>query len=104
MSEQVLIGKVQIKFFSSSHCAFCPAAKNILREVLEMGQLEALVDVEYISIDDHPELAFELGIMALPTILVGLEGNEQMFVGLPDQEQLKSTITTYAFGGMGAET
>ena len=102
MSEQILL--VQIKFFSSTKCAFCPAAKIILKEVLEQGQLEALVEVIFVNIDDHPEVAFELGIMALPAILIKAKSNEQMFVGLPDPEQLKSTITTYVFGGIGDDT
>ncbi len=103
MQTEVIL-KVQIRFFHSSHCAFCPGAKRILQEVVKEGQLDQFVEVEYIKIDEKPEMAFELGIMALPAILVGPGGNEQMFVGLPDREQLKSAITTYLFGGMGAET
>ena len=103
METEVLI-KVLIRFFSSSHCAFCPAAKKILQDVIADQKLDGVVEVQLISIDDKPELAFELGLMALPAILVGPEGREQMFVGLPEKEQLQSAIMNYLFGGMGTET
>lgn len=103
METEVLL-KVFIRFFSSSHCAFCPSAKKILQDVIAEQKLDEIVDVQYISIDDKPELAFELGLMALPAILVGPEGSQQMFVGLPEKEQLQSAIMSYLFGGMGTDT
>ena len=102
METEVLL-KVLIRFFSSSHCAFCPAAKKILQEVIAEQKLEEIVEVQFIELDDKPELAFELGLMALPAILVGPEGREQMFVGLPEKEQLQSAIMSYLFGGMGTD-
>lgn len=102
METEVLL-KVLIRFFSSSHCAFCPAAKKILQDVIAEQRLEEAVEVQHILIDDKPELAFELGLMALPAILVGPAGNEQMFVGLPEKEQLQTAILGYLFGGMSTE-
>jgi glutaredoxin len=102
LETEVLL-KVLIRFFSSSHCAFCPAAKKILQDVIVEQRLEEVIDVQYILIDDKPELAFELGLMALPAILVGPEGTEQMFVGLPEKEQLQTAIMSYLFGGTGTE-
>ena len=82
---------VWIRFFTSSHSQYAHEAKRILQSVIKESQLDGAIDVEFINIDKQPELAFELGIVALPTILIVAKGKEgeQMLVGLPDPEQLR---------------
>ncbi len=82
---------VWIRFFTSSHSRYAHEAKRILQSVIEESQLDSSINVECINIDKQPELAFELGIVALPTILIVAKGQEgeQMLVGLPDPDQLR---------------
>ncbi len=88
---------VWIRFFTSAHSRYAPEAKKILQSVIKESQLDGAVNVEFINIDKQPELAFELGIVALPTIFIVAKGKEgeQMLVGLPDPEQVRM-LTSHA--------
>lgn len=62
---------MELTLFTSTNCAYCPIVKN---------QLETKgVDYHLVNVDDNPELASQLGIMSVPTIV---DEEENIFTGL----------------------
>ncbi|MFQ5833859.1 MAG: glutaredoxin family protein [Candidatus Thorarchaeota archaeon] len=76
-SEESLEGKddstespVEVVFFKSNTCAFCPRAEEVLTSTLE-DFAPGMFVLEIINVSQNPEAAEEYGIFALPTIVIG---------------------------------
>ena len=79
--------RIEIVFFKSDTCAFCPRAEEILRETI--GDFEGDVfKLTIINVSENPELAEEYGIFALPTIMIG----SVSITGIPEPEVLMKMI------------
>ena len=57
-----------------THCPYCPTVLKALKALLDSGHISKL---EYHNIEEHPELARELGVRTVPWVRIGsfeLEG------------------------------
>ncbi|NIL75183.1 thioredoxin family protein [Rhodococcus sp. B10] len=60
-------GAPTVLHFSAEWCGPCAAVRRVVGQVL--ADTDGPVDLE-VDIDDHPELARELGVLSLPTTFV----------------------------------
>ena len=63
----------KIYMLSTPSCTKCPIVKEQLAE--------KDVEVEYINVEEDPEIASETGIMAVPSIVVVEDGEYETHVG-----------------------
>ncbi|TXT57550.1 MAG: hypothetical protein BAJATHORv1_10252 [Candidatus Thorarchaeota archaeon] len=62
--------RIEIVFFKSDTCAFCPRAEEVLLETI--GDFEEnTFRLETINVSKNPEKGEEYGVFALPTIMIG---------------------------------
>ena len=78
---------VEIVFFKSDTCAFCPRAEEVLRETIEDFGAEAF-RINVINVSENPEAAEEFGVFALPTIMIG----GVSVTGIPEPEMIMKMI------------
>jgi len=78
---------VEIVFFKSDTCAFCPRAEEVLRETVEDFGAEAF-RINVINVSENPEAAEEYGVFALPTIMIG----GVSVTGIPESEMIMKMI------------
>ncbi|MBD3406606.1 MAG: hypothetical protein GF411_10870 [Candidatus Lokiarchaeota archaeon] len=62
--------RIEIIFFKSDTCAFCPRAEEVLYETIDDFE-RSTFKVTTINVSENPEAAEEYGVFALPTILIG---------------------------------
>ena len=78
---------VKVTLVHSEWCHFCPAAKNLWRELKEK------YDFEYEEVDlDTPEgkeLASKFNIRSIPTTIID---DEIVFVGVPEREKASNIL------------
>ncbi|MHA1772104.1 MAG: glutaredoxin family protein [Candidatus Thorarchaeota archaeon] len=84
---------VEIIFFKSETCAFCPRAEEILRETIEDFGSEMFKITTY-NVTKEPEKAEEFGVFALPTIIIG----GMSVTGIPEPEMLLKMILGFKMG------
>jgi len=79
--------------FNAPWCAPCRAQEPILDEVQKT--FEGQATVAKINIDKNQEVALQLGIQSIPTLIVFQEGAEiTRFIGLQDARTLDQAIAT----------
>jgi thiol-disulfide isomerase/thioredoxin len=78
---------VEIVFFKSDTCAFCPRAEEVLRETIEDFGAEAF-RIKVVNVSENPEAAEEFGVFALPTIMIG----GVSVTGIPEPEMIMKMI------------
>ncbi|MFX1518748.1 MAG: thioredoxin family protein [Promethearchaeota archaeon] len=73
---------VNVKIFirDESKCPFCPDAISLVNLDAKKLANELKLNVEVISLDEHPEMAEKYDITGVPTILIG---EHIRYVGLP---------------------
>ena len=81
---------VEIVFFKSNTCAFCPRAEEVLRETIKDFGSEAF-KISVINVSENPEAAEEYGVFALPTIMIG----GVSVTGIPEPEMIMKMILGY---------
>ncbi len=84
---------VEIIFFKSETCAFCPRAEEVLRETIEDFGPEMFKITTY-NVTKNPEKAEEFGVFALPTIIIG----GMSVTGIPEPEMLLKMILGFKMG------
>jgi small redox-active disulfide protein 1 len=78
---------VVVKLFTSPTCPYCPRAAEVVRKVV--GE-EGVVALEFpVNTDEGMKEALKFGIRAVPAIVVN---DEFIFVGVPDERELKMLI------------
>ncbi|MFW9907746.1 MAG: glutaredoxin family protein [Candidatus Thorarchaeota archaeon] len=82
---------VEIVFFKSDTCAFCPRAEEVLRETVEDFGSEAFV-INVVNVSENPEAAEKYGVFALPTIMIG----GVSVTGIPEPEMIMKMILGYS--------
>jgi thiol-disulfide isomerase/thioredoxin len=85
--EEVDDDRIEIVFFKSDTCAFCPRAEEILRETIKDFEGDVF-KLTIINVSENPELAEKYGIFALPTIMIG----GVSITGIPEPEVLMKMI------------
>ncbi|TFF94409.1 thioredoxin [Candidatus Thorarchaeota archaeon] len=79
--------RIEIIFFKSDTCAFCPRAEEVLMETI--GDFDSgMFKVNKINVSKNPEAAEEYGVFALPTIMIG----GVAVTGIPEPEALLKMI------------
>ena len=78
---------IEVVFFKSDTCAFCPRAEEVVRETLnDFGA--GVFKLNIINVSDNPEAAEEYGIFALPTVMIA----GVSITGIPEPEMLMKMI------------
>lgn len=73
-------------------CAPCRAMEPAIEAVAK--QFEGKVDVAKLNVDENPELAQQLDVMSIPTMMVFKGGQPiNRLVGLSTKERLASAVT-----------
>ena len=62
--------KIEVVFFKSDTCAFCPRAEEVIRETIENFGSEVFT-LKVVNVSENPEAAEKFGIFALPTVMIG---------------------------------
>jgi thiol-disulfide isomerase/thioredoxin len=81
---------VEIVFFKSELCAFCPRAEEVIRETIEDFGPEAF-KLTIVNVTENPEAAEEYGVFALPTTIIG----GVSVTGIPEPEMIMKMILGY---------
>jgi thiol-disulfide isomerase/thioredoxin len=89
---------IEVVFFKSDTCAFCPRAEEVIRETINDFGPDTFKLV-IINVSENPEAAEEYGIFALPTVMIG----GVSITGIPEPEMfmkmvLGSKIVTTTMG------
>jgi len=79
--------KIEVLFFKSDTCAFCPRAEEVLRTTLEDFGADMFKVIVY-NVSKEPEKAEEYGVFALPTIIIG----GMSVTGIPEPEIIMKMI------------
>lgn len=78
---------VEIVFFKSDSCAFCPRAEEVITDMMEdFG--ESALKLTIINVSENPETAEDYGVFALPTTMIG----GVSVTGIPEPEILMKMI------------
>jgi thiol-disulfide isomerase/thioredoxin len=78
---------VEIVFFKSDSCAFCPRAEEVITDMMEdFG--ESALKLTIINVSENPGAAEDYGIFALPTTMIG----GVSVTGIPEPEILMKMI------------
>lgn len=86
-SEDDTNATVEIVFFKSNTCAFCPRAEEVITDMMEdFG--ESALKLTIINVSENPGVAEEYGVFALPTTMIG----GVSVTGIPEPEILMKMI------------
>ena len=82
---------VTVVDFNAPWCAPCRAQEPILLRIA--GRFAGRAAVVSIEIDDHADIARDLGIHSIPTLVIFKHGKEiQRFVGLRSESELSDAL------------
>ena len=78
-----------IKYFSAKWCGPCRTFKPVMNEIASEGY-----SVQFIDIDQSPNMATQFSVMSVPTVIIEENGIEvDRFVGsIPKQQVLERLI------------
>ena len=78
-----------IKYFSATWCGPCKSFKPVMNEIASEGY-----SVQFIDIDQSPNMATQFSVMSVPTVIIEENGIEvDRFVGsIPKQQVLDRLI------------
>jgi hypothetical protein len=82
-------GKIEINVFTGKECAFCVEAMQHVQDAVEkVDCYDKALEIVERSVDDDPELAKVLDILALPVVMVG----RLRVIGIPQTEDVEELI------------
>jgi thiol-disulfide isomerase/thioredoxin len=91
---------IEVFFFKSDSCVFCPRAEEIIRETINDFGPDTFKLV-IINVSENPDAAEEYGIFALPTVMIG----GVSITGIPEPEMLmRMVLGTKVMTNMKSET
>ena len=78
-----------MKYFSATWCGPCKSFKPVMNEIANEGY-----SVQFIDIDQSPNMATQFSVMSVPTVIIEENGIEvDRFVGsIPKQQVLDRLI------------
>ena len=78
-----------MKYFSATWCGPCQSFKPVMNEIVSAGY-----SVQFIDIDQSPNMATQFSVMSVPTVIIEENGIEvDRFVGsIPKQQVLDRLI------------
>jgi thiol-disulfide isomerase/thioredoxin len=78
---------IEVVFFKSDTCAFCPRAEEVVRETINDFGPDTFKLI-IINVSENPDAAEEYGIFALPTVMIG----GVSITGIPEPEMLMKMV------------
>jgi len=78
---------IEVVFFKSDTCAFCPRAEEVVRETINDFGPDTFKLI-IINVSENPEAAEAYGIFALPTVMIG----GVSITGIPEPEMLMKMV------------
>lgn len=82
---------VTVVDFNAPWCAPCRAQEPILRRIA--GRFAGRAVVVSLEVDDHSDIARDLGIHSIPTLVIFKNGKEiQRFVGLRSESVISTAL------------
>ena len=78
---------IEVVFFKSDTCAFCPRAEEVIRTTIEDFGSDVFT-LKIINVSENPEAAEEFGIFALPTVMIG----GVSVTGIPEPDMLMKMV------------
>jgi thioredoxin 1 len=78
---------IEVVFFKSDTCAFCPRAEEVVREAINDFGPDTFKLI-IINVSENPEAAEKYGIFALPTVMIG----GVSITGIPEPEMLMKMV------------
>ena len=78
-----------IKYFSATWCGPCKSFKPVMNEIASEGY-----SVQFIDIDQSPNMATQFSVMSVPTVIIEENGIEvDRFIGsIPKQTVLEKLL------------
>jgi thiol-disulfide isomerase/thioredoxin len=78
---------IEVVFFKSDSCVFCPRAEEVVRETINDFGPDTFKLI-IVNVSENPDAAEEYGIFALPTVMVG----GVSITGIPEPEMLMKMV------------
>ena len=78
---------IEVVFFKSDTCVFCPRAEEVVRETINDFGPDTFKLI-IINVSENPEAAEAYGIFALPTVMIG----GVSITGIPEPEMLMKMV------------
>ena len=79
--------------FGAAWCGPCKAQSPVIKKVAE--KFEGRAAVKEVDIDRNRDLAMDLGIQSVPTLIVFKDGREvERFIGLQNENKLTQALNT----------
>lgn len=89
--EKMIQKGVTLVDFNAPWCGPCRAQEPVLNE-MDM-QYDGRADIATMNIDDHADVARDLGIQSIPTLILYKDGREvNRFVGLQQAKTLRQAL------------
>ncbi len=85
--------RLQIIFFTSPTCSWCPYLEGVLRNIIADKELLTL---EVIDVTENTEKAAEYHVVAVPTIVLP---NNQRIIGSVDEAFLRRQMDQFLISG-----
>ncbi|MCF8040254.1 MAG: thioredoxin [Desulfohalobiaceae bacterium] len=84
---------VSLVDFGAAWCGPCKAQGPVIKKVAE--KFEGRAAVKEVDIDRNRDLAMDLGIQSVPTLIVFKDGREvERFIGLQNENKLTQALNT----------
>ena len=89
--DEVAGSGVSLVDFGAAWCGPCKAQGPVIRKVAE--KFQGLAEIKEVDIDQHRDLALQLGIQSVPTLILFKDGHEvQRLIGLQNETKLTQAI------------
>ncbi len=79
-------GAIEILFFKSKFCVFCPAAEKVLCDMAQL--MGSIIKIHTIDVIEQPDYAEKYGVLSIPTIIIG----GLSVTGIPERETIMNMI------------
>jgi len=77
--------------FSASWCKPCLEQNQVLEKI--EAKFHQQITIKYVDIDQHRNLALNIGIQSIPTLILFKDGHEQQrWVGLQSEKTLREDL------------
>jgi len=77
--------------FNAPWCKPCRVQESIIRAIRKQGHRAATITI--LNIDENRDIALDLGILSIPTIIIYKNGREiRRFIGLQTAETIESAL------------
>ncbi|MBO4302523.1 thioredoxin fold domain-containing protein [Methanosarcinaceae archaeon] len=88
------MSRIKIIDFSASWCGPCRMQKPTMEDLQK--EYADKMEVTFVDVDEHPDLARSYEIHAVPTIVIELDGSEMTrFMGVTSKERILKEVEQF---------